>query len=95
MAKYSEQFKVMVVREYHKGKLSYDLLAKKHNMKSSSPIKKWVKVYERLGMDGLMRKRYKETYSVQFKLNVISFMKSTGSSETETACKNTKIQNEE
>jgi transposase len=85
MAKYSEQFKLMVVREYQKGKLSYDLLAKKHKMKNSSPIKRWVKIYEKFGMDGLMRKKNKETYSVKFKLDVISFMKRTGSSETETA----------
>ncbi|MFL6557130.1 MAG: helix-turn-helix domain-containing protein [Bacillus sp. (in: firmicutes)] len=75
----------MVVKEYQQGKLSYDHLAKKHKMKCSSPIKRWVKIFEKFGMDGLMRKKYKETYSVQFKLDVISFMKRTGSSETETA----------
>ncbi|MFJ5762795.1 helix-turn-helix domain-containing protein [Neobacillus sp. NPDC093182] len=32
-----------------------------------------------------MKKKHKETYSVQFKLDVLSFMKRTGSSETETA----------
>ncbi|MBU7595777.1 helix-turn-helix domain-containing protein [Metabacillus halosaccharovorans] len=85
MTKYSEQFKLMIVKEYLEGKLGYDLLAKKHNIKNSSPIKRWVKVYEKFGIDGLMRKKYKETYPVQFKLNVLSFMKSTGSSETETA----------
>ncbi|WP_026560269.1 helix-turn-helix domain-containing protein, partial [Bacillus sp. J37] len=81
MTKYSEQFKLMIVKEYLEGKLGYDLLAKKHNIKNSSPIKRWVKVYEKFGIDGLMRKKYKETYPVQFKLNVLSFMKSTGSSE--------------
>jgi transposase len=85
MAKYSEKFKLMLVREYQKGKLGYDLLAKKHNMTSSSPIKKWVKVYEKFGVEGLKRKKQNETYSVQFKLEVLSFMKRTGSSETETA----------
>ncbi|WP_137744217.1 helix-turn-helix domain-containing protein [Robertmurraya siralis] len=85
MAKYSEQFKLMLVREYQKGKLGYDLLAEKYKMTSSSPIKRWVKLYEKFGMDGLMRKKEKQTYSVQFKLDVLSFMKRTGSSETETA----------
>ena len=33
MAKYSEEFKLMVVREYQEGKLGYRLLAKKHGMK--------------------------------------------------------------
>lgn len=85
MAKYSEQFKFMLVREYQKGKIGYDLLAEKHHMKNSSPIKRWVKLYEKFGMDGLMRKKHNQTYSVQFKLDVLSFMKRTGSSEMETA----------
>ena len=85
MAKYSEQFKLMLVREYQKGKVGYNLLAEKHNMTSSSPIKRWVKLYEKFGMDGLMRKKDKQTSPVQFKLDVLSFMKRTGSSEMETA----------
>lgn len=85
MAKYSEQFKLMLVREYQKGKLGYGLLAKKHNMKTSSPIKKWIKVYEKFGVEGLKRKKQNETYSVQFKLDVLSFMKNTGSSVVDTA----------
>ena len=35
MAKYSEEFKLMVVREYQEGKLGYKLLAKKHGMKAA------------------------------------------------------------
>ena len=46
---------------------------------------RWVKVYEKFGEKGLMKKKSKETYSVQFKLDVLSFMKRTGSSETDTA----------
>lgn len=84
MAKYNEQFKLMLVKEYQEGKLGYDLLAKKHGMKDSTPIKRWVKVYEKFGVEGL-KKKQKESYSVQFKLDVLSFMKRTGSSETETA----------
>ncbi|WP_096199766.1 helix-turn-helix domain-containing protein [Bacillus sp. FJAT-45350] len=85
MAKYSEEFKLMVVIEYREGNLSYDRLANKHRMQHSSMIKRWVKVYERYGAAGLMKKTKRETYSVQFKLDVISFMKRTGSSEVETA----------
>lgn len=75
----------MLVNEYQEGKLGYDLLAKKYGMKDSTPIKRWVKVYEKFGVEGLKKKKQKETYSVQFKLDVLSFMKRTGSSETETA----------
>lgn len=85
MAKYSEQFKLMLVKEYQEGKLSYKQLAKKHGMKDSTPIIRWVKAFEKFGAEGIMRKKHRETYSVQFKLDVISFMKRTGASETDTA----------
>lgn len=85
MGKYSEEFKLMVVREYEKGKLGAKSLAKKHDIKSYGQLERWIKLYKELGEDGLKRKKNKETYSVQFKLDVISFMKRTGSSETETA----------
>ncbi len=87
MAKYSEQFKLMLVKEYLEGHLGYILLAKKYGMKDSTPILRWVKVYEKFGVEGLKRKRHKEIYSVQFKLDVLSFMKRTGASEMETALK--------
>ncbi|MBT2700814.1 transposase [Bacillus sp. ISL-40] len=85
MAKYSEGFKLMLVKEYQAGKLGYRLLAQKHNMKDHTRIMRWVKVYEKLGEKGLMKKKSKETYSVQFKLDILSFMKRTGSSEVDTA----------
>lgn len=85
MAKYSEQFKLMLVKEYQEGKLGYNLLANKHGMKDSTPILRWVKAYEKFGEKGLRRKKNRETYSVQFKLDVLSFMKRTGASETDTA----------
>jgi transposase len=85
MAKYSEEFKLKLVREYQEGQLGYDRLAKKYGMKDSTPIKRWVKAFEAFGEKGLLRKRQKSTYSVQFKLDVLSFIKRTGSSETDTA----------
>ena len=85
LAKYSERFKLMVVREYQEGHFGYDLLASKHGMSSSSPIKRWVKVYEKFGAEGLMRKKHNETYSTHFKLDVLRYMERTGSSEMETA----------
>ena len=85
MAKYSEKFKLMVVKEYKEGKLGYTLLAKKYGIKGHHQIEKWVKVFEKAGIEGLKRKKQKETYSVQFKLDVLSFMKRTGTSEMETA----------
>lgn len=75
----------MLVKEYLAGKLGYRLLAQKYGMKDFTRIMRWVKVYEKLGEKGLMRKKNKESYSVQFKLDVLSFIKRTGSSEADTA----------
>ncbi|MCQ6267826.1 helix-turn-helix domain-containing protein [Fictibacillus sp. WQ 8-8] len=85
MAKYSEQFKLMVVKEYQAGHFGYITLARKHGMADSTPIKRWVKLYEKFGMEGLRKKLHRRNYSVQFKLDVLSFMKRTGFSEMETA----------
>jgi transposase len=85
MAKYSEKFKLMLVREYQTGKLGYKLLAEKYGMKDSTPIKRWVKIYEKFGTEGLMSKNHKETYSTQFKLDILRYMERTGSSEMDTA----------
>lgn len=85
MAKYSEEFKLMVIREYKEGKLGIKSLAKKHGIKAQSQLGRWINVYEEFGVEGLKRRNVKESYSVQFKLDVLSFMNRTGSSETETA----------
>ncbi|HZH60184.1 MAG TPA: transposase [Metabacillus sp.] len=79
MSKYDEKFKFMVVREYQEGQLGFKLLAKKHGIKSHKQIINWVKNYEKFGPEGLMSKKQNKTYSVQFKLDVLSFMKRTGS----------------
>lgn len=75
----------MVVKEYQEGILGIRPLAKKYGINSKSSVDRWIKVYGEFGAEGLKSKKYKNTYSVQFKLDVISYMKSTGSSETETA----------
>ncbi|MQR96350.1 helix-turn-helix domain-containing protein [Fictibacillus phosphorivorans] len=85
MSKYSKEFKLMVVREYGEGKLGAKSLAKKHGIKSYGQLERWIKTYKNFGEEGLRKKKNKESYSVQFKLDVLSFMKNTGSSETETA----------
>ena len=75
----------MVVKEYQEGKLGYRPLAQKHGVKGKSQIERWVKIYEEFGEKGLMKKRNPESYSVQFKLDVLSFIKRSGSSEVEAA----------
>jgi len=85
MAKYSDEFKVMIVREYLTGRLGYNTLIKKYGMKSTGQLRAWVSAYEKYGVEGIMRKKNNEFYSVQFKLDVLSFMKRTGASRKETA----------
>ncbi|WP_142826922.1 helix-turn-helix domain-containing protein [Planococcus soli] len=85
MAKYSEEFKRMIVNEYLNGWLSYDRLAEKHGIPSSTPIKQWVRMWKVFGNNGLRKKQSKQVYSVQFKVDVLHFMKRTGASYQETA----------
>lgn len=85
MAKYRARFKLKVVQEYLEGKLGYQLLSKKYEMPSSTPIKQWVRAYKAFGKEGLERKTGKEVYAVQFKLDVLHFMKQTGASYQDTA----------
>ncbi|RDW17511.1 transposase [Oceanobacillus arenosus] len=83
--KYSDSLKLKVVKEYQEGYLGIRPLAKKYGITSKSVVGRWVRLYEEFGEKGLMKKSHKETYTVQFKLDVLSFMERTGSSEMETA----------
>ncbi|WP_342441658.1 transposase [Lysinibacillus sp. FSL K6-0057] len=85
MAKYSDDFKLIVVKEYLEGTLGYKLLAIKYGIPAESQLKKWVRANKEFGEDGLCRKRTKQVYSVQFKLDVLNFMKQTGASYLDTA----------
>lgn len=75
----------MLVTEYLEGKLGLPSLAKKHGIKSKEQVRQWVKIYERFGSEGLMRKSHPEVYPVQFKLDVLEYMRNTDASLTDTA----------
>ncbi len=83
--KYSYDLKLMVVREYLEGHQGIRSLAKKYGIQSKSSVGRWIKLYEKFGTAGLKSMQGKETYPIQFKLDVLRFMKRTGSSETDTA----------
>lgn len=83
--KYSDRLKLKVVKEYQEGYLGIRPLAKKFGIKSKSQVDRWIKLYEKFGANGLKSKKHRETYSVQFKLNVLRFIERTGSSEMEAA----------
>lgn len=71
MAKYSFEFKRMVVMEYLKGEGSYEFLSKKHGILSSTCMKEWVANYNCFGDEGLMRSRQHQVYTFEFKLHVV------------------------
>lgn len=56
MAKYSEEFKLRLVKEYVDRTLGYKLLARKYGLPSSTPIKRWVRAYQAFGQEGLQKK---------------------------------------
>ena len=71
MSKYSYEFKKKVVLEYLAGKGGPVILAKKYGIPSETRIKEWVKAYQNLGDEGLMRSRQKKTYSYEYKLGIV------------------------
>lgn len=73
------------MQEYLNGPLGSLLLARKYGIKSKTQLQNWVAIYKKFGVEGLYTKRNKGVYSVQFKLDVLSFMKRTGASVVETA----------
>ena len=87
MAKYSFEFKQMVVNEYLNGKGSYETLARKHGISSNTRIKEWVANFERFGAVSLMRSRQKKVYTFEFKLHVVELYLSSEISYQELALK--------
>ncbi|RPF57018.1 helix-turn-helix domain-containing protein [Aquisalibacillus elongatus] len=85
MAKYSDSFKLKIVKEYLEGPMGYRLLAKKYNVPDKAQIRIWVNAYKAFGEDGLRKKRSKTVYPVQFKLDVLNFIRQTGTSYKDTA----------
>ena len=72
MAKYSTEFKYEVVKKYLEGKESYRSLAKSFNIPDRKLIRVWVNAYQTLGYEGLKRSREKQSYSSEFKRNVVN-----------------------
>lgn len=72
MTKYSSELKVQVASDYLNGRGSYNGLSKKYNI-TPSLIRTWVKAAELNGLESLKVKRTKREYSVDFKLDVVSY----------------------
>lgn len=84
MSKYSDEFKLNVVKYYLEENHSYRECCKKFNIPDLKPIRQWVHKYELHGVKGLL-KQFKASYDGKFKENVIEYMHSNHLSATETA----------
>ena len=73
MSKYSNEFKLEVVKYYLEGHHSRAGTARKFGMPSSTPLKEWIKKYQEHGPEGLI-KQQKSSYSGEFKQNVVEYM---------------------
>ena len=71
MSKYSYEFKKKIVLEYLAGEGGAVTLARKYGIPSETRIKEWIKAYQNLGDEGLMRSRQKKNYSYEYKLGIV------------------------
>ena len=71
MAKYSFEFKKKVVNAYLNGEGGYGYLANQYGVTSKVIVMRWIKAYEMLGDEGLIRSRKKEKYTFEYKLHVV------------------------
>lgn len=82
MTKITFKEKLWAVNEYLNGTDSYQVIADRLTVHESA-IKKWVRMFQHQGENAL-RKKY-TNYTLEFKLDVLTFMHETGASFLETA----------
>ena len=84
MSKYSNEFKLQVIKYYLEEHHSYSECCKKFNIPSSTPVTKWVNRYKMYGIEGLLKQQI-SSYDGKFKQNVVEYMYVNHLSATETA----------
>ena len=84
MSKYTDKFKLKVVKYCLEGNHSQAEAEKYFNISKNSRIKIWIQKYREHGAEGLI-KRQKSSYSGEFKEKVIEYKHSNELSATETA----------
>lgn len=85
MAKYSDEFKLKVVKYCIEKNHGYTDAAHHFNMKQDHTVLKWVRKYQEHGAKGLIKNNQK--YDGEFKQNVVEYMHNNHLSLTETAIK--------
>lgn len=84
MSKYSNEFKLEVVKYCVEGNHSTRGAARDFKMPSHTSLKEWIKKYKKHGPEGLI-KQPKSSYSGDFKQSVVEYMHNNHLSATETA----------
>ena len=82
MAKFTVETKIRAAQEYLAGKDSQKEIARCYGV-HHKVLQQWIKLYRHHGEDGL-RKRY-TNYTLEFKMDVLTFMNDTGASPLEVA----------
>lgn len=78
MIKYSSELKLQFVQDYLSGHVSYRTLCTKYGISSMTPVWGWVKQARVHGLESLQRKRTKTVYSLEQKLAVVDYYKTSG-----------------
>ena len=73
MSKYSNEFKLQVIKYYLEEHHSYSECCKKYNIPDKKIIRIWVHKYELHGFKGLL-KNLKSTYDGNFKQKVVEYI---------------------
>lgn len=84
MSKYSNEFKLEIIKYYLEEHHSYSECRKKFNIPSEESIRQWVHKYELHGAEGIL-KQQKSSYDGKYKQNVVEYMHDNNLSATETA----------
>ncbi|MBP5426284.1 MAG: transposase [Clostridiales bacterium] len=84
MSKYTEEFKLKVVKYCLEENHSRPEAEKYFSIPKKSGIKMWIRKYQEHGIEGLVKKQ-KSSYRGEFKQNVVEYMQSNHLSATEAA----------
>ena len=84
MSKYSNEFKLKVVKYCIEGHHGFKSTADHFNIPAKVTVQKWCRKYEEHGEKGLL-KNFKTSYSGEFKQSVVEYMHTNHLSATETA----------
>ena len=84
MSKYSNEFKLQVIKYYLEEHHSYSECCKKFNIPSYTPIKNWIDRYKMHGVEGIFKQQI-SNYDGIYKQNVVEYMHANHLSATETA----------